>query len=168
MFGEVADDALELCTGGGGVEVHAEGGDAFEQVGYLFFHFFRSCADVGELVFLAGGAAFGDTGCVTAVVTGEGGGFLVECQSDVTMGTSGHPSTGFAFNEGGEAATVLEQDDLFLAFEGCSHHFDESGGKHTLHLAFALGFLRVDNFDGGQLHVTVTLGELDVTVLSLV
>ena len=113
------------------------------------------------------GTVGGDAGGVAAVVAGEGGGLLVERQGDVAVRTAGCPAALPTFDEGGESAAILEEDDLFVAVECSLHGFDEPWGEKSSHEFFPFCLFGIDDFDGGELLVLVALGELYVAVAFL-
>ena len=82
------------------------------------------------------------------------------------MGTPRHPSALLAFDAAGEATAILEKDNLFLSVESLTHHFDEARRKESSHELLPLSFFGVNHFNGRELHILVTLGELHVTVAS--
>lgn len=126
MVGEVADDSLVLQACLGCVEVHAQGDGSLEELGYLFLYFFCAHSDVGECGFFAGRALSRYVCRVAAVVAGECGGFFVEGERDVAVRAARHPAALLAFDEAGESAAVLEEDDLLFLAECFAHGFDEA------------------------------------------
>ncbi len=133
----------------------------------LVLNLFGACTDVVKLVFFAGGASLGDAGGVAAVVAGEGGSLFVERQGDVAVRAAGCPAALSAFDERGESAAILEEDDLFVAVECSLHGFDEPWGEKSSHEFFPFGFFGIDDFDGRELLVLIALGELYVAVAFL-
>ena len=164
MRREIADDALKLRTSRSSIKVHSKGGGALKELGNLLLHFFSACTYIDEFVFFAGGAFFGNACGVAAIVASEGARLLVESQSHIAMRASWHPSASLALDEGREASSVLEKDDLFLPFKGCPHHLYETGREESLHQTFAFRLFGVNHLNGRELHVTITLRELHVSV----
>ena len=164
MVGKVGDDGFVLLPCLGCVEIHTEGCRPFKQFVDLFFNLFRACTHIHEPFSLTRRALCGDMCGIAAIVAGEGGGLLVEGEGHVAVGASGHPSALLALNERRVAATILKENDLFFSVQCFLHDFDEARGEHPMHEAFSLCLFGINDFDGGQHHVSVSLGELHVTV----
>ena len=118
---EVTDDTLIgiVCTGG--IEVHTGHTGFGEDLTHLLLNLLRTKALRTEVGTATAGTLRGNLISIAAIVAGQLVQLPVERQRHVTMLAVGHPSALTAFYHGGEATTVLEQDDLLTTFQGLAH-----------------------------------------------
>ena len=92
---------------------------------------------------------------------------LMISKADIAMFATRHPSARLALHIIGVATAVLEQDDLFVAFQSASHGVNEVGRESAHHPLLLTQTLYVHDLNIGQLHILVALREGDVAISPL-
>ena len=116
-LGKVIDDAFVSRSGAGGVQVHP-GYTCLREQGFDFiFYLLRPEAAGTQVCAVARWASAGQGFGVAAIVAGQHVQSFMIGQADVAILAFGHPATRVALYHRGEAASVLEEDDLLLALQ---------------------------------------------------
>ena len=130
---EVADNAFIGIPGTCGVQVHTGYAGLRKEFMHLLLYLLRTVTATTQI-----GRAATRTFCrylvgITTIMTCQLVQLAVVGQRDVTVLTGGHPATLTTLHNGGKAATVLEQDDLFTTFQGFAHPCQQQGRERTMH-----------------------------------
>ena len=160
-FGKVIDDAFVSRAGTGGVQIHS-GYPCLREQGFDFI-FYLLCAEAAgtQVSAVACRASAGQGFGVAAIVARQHVQPFMVGQADVAVLAFGHPATRVAFNHGGKAAPVLEEDDLLFALQCLADVLQQQGRERTGHALLASEFADIHRDDLRQAHRLVAFAQGD-------